>query len=78
VTGPAIAGKALGRPARVRPPRRALLALGGDGWRFSRRSSSMDISSLYASVFAVYAVLTLMPDTMPAARRSGDGSRGRA
>jgi phage terminase large subunit-like protein len=38
--------------------------VGGDGWRFSRRSSSMDISSLYASVFAVFAVLTLMPDAM--------------
>jgi hypothetical protein len=28
---------------------------------FSRRNSRMDISALYAVVFAVYAVLTLMP-----------------
>jgi hypothetical protein len=38
--------------------------LDADGWRFSRRSSSMDISALYAAVFAVYAAVTSMPAEM--------------
>jgi hypothetical protein len=46
------------------PPRRASLVLDADGWRFSRRSSSMDISALYAAVFAVYAAVTSMPAEM--------------